>query len=103
MTRNAISPRLAMSTFLNNVMAPPCGASHLRSESRVPGKVEPRERRTPARDPCVHRHRDQDCESDSNDDQLLSLVPATPCTRSANSLGLVAKKTALSYEMVPCV
>src|SRR3954470_17097751 len=67
MTRNAISPRLAMRTFLNNVIVP----------------------------------RDQDCESDSNDDQLLSLVPATPCTRSANSLGLVAKKTALSYEMMP--
>ena len=32
----------------------------------------------------------------SNADHDVSLVPATPCTRSANSAGLVAKNTALS-------
>jgi hypothetical protein len=32
----------------------------------------------------------QAVESVSKPDQLLSLVPATPWTRSANSLGLVA-------------
>ncbi len=67
MTRSAISPRLAIRTFLNTAV----------SARRVGGG----------------RHatgRPQLDASPSKGVQLVSLVPATPCTRSANSLGLVA-------------
>src|SRR5690348_7260833 len=94
MTRSAISPRLAIRTFLNT--GPP-SVGHaldlLRDLLQHHGTS-----RSPMRGFASRACRvmGQDCESDSKSDQLLSLVPATPCTRSANSLGLVAKKTALS-------
>src|SRR5215203_2981602 len=95
MTRSAISPRLAMRTFLNT------GASRSRRPSDLAQDLlkhvlEPRDRRCAASRAVRAGSWVQDCESDSKPDQLLSLVPATPCTRNANSLGLVAKNTALS-------
>jgi len=38
-----------------------------------------------------------------NASQCVSLAPATPCTLSANSLGLVAAPSAASYVMTPLV
>src|SRR5215210_3919070 len=76
MTRSAISPRLAIRTFLN-----------MHAPRACPPAVGNRDELYHA---LVVDARVQDAVSLSKPDQLLSLVPATPCTRSANSLGLVA-------------